>query len=185
MAVMVGQRVRELREGMSLSLRDLAARSGVSAPMLSQVERGETSPTLTVAERIAGGLDLSLSQLLRLDEAPPVAIVRASERRAEQRDGHRRSLLTPDVPGQRVSVSEHELAAGARIGSADRLHGPGSREVLVVRGGAIRLHLAGAAFDLQGGDTATFDSDLDHRIENPGDGPAAFTSVVTAALRGA
>ena len=37
--------------------------------MLSQVERGETSPTLTVAERIASGLDLTLSQLLRLDEA--------------------------------------------------------------------------------------------------------------------
>jgi transcriptional regulator with XRE-family HTH domain len=43
--VEVGQRVKALREGMGLSLRDLAERSGVSAPMLSQVERGETSPT--------------------------------------------------------------------------------------------------------------------------------------------
>ena len=48
-----GVRVRSLREGMDLSLRDLAERSGVSAPMLSQVERGETSPTLAVADRIA------------------------------------------------------------------------------------------------------------------------------------
>ena len=56
---------------MGLSLRDLAERSGVSAPMLSQVERGETSPTLAVAERIAAGLDLTLSQLLRLDEGAP------------------------------------------------------------------------------------------------------------------
>src|SRR3954447_22019883 len=66
--VAVGGRVRALREAMSLSLRDLAERSGVSAPMLSQVERGETSPTLTVAARIAGGLELSLSQMLRLAE---------------------------------------------------------------------------------------------------------------------
>ena len=51
-----------------MSLRDLAVRSGVSAPMLSQVERGETSPTLQVAARIAAGLQLRLSQLLRLDE---------------------------------------------------------------------------------------------------------------------
>ena len=51
-----------LREAMGLSLRDLAERSGVSAPMLSQVERGETSPTLVIAERIASGLDLTLSQ---------------------------------------------------------------------------------------------------------------------------
>jgi transcriptional regulator with XRE-family HTH domain len=67
---------------MGLSLRDLAERCGVSAPMLSQVERGETSPTLAVAGRIARGLDLSLSQLLRLDEAEGVTVVRAGERRA-------------------------------------------------------------------------------------------------------
>ena len=54
----IGPRIRALREAMDLSLRDLAVRSGVSAPMLSQVERGETSPTLQVAERIAHGLEL-------------------------------------------------------------------------------------------------------------------------------
>ncbi|MGH2784652.1 MAG: helix-turn-helix domain-containing protein, partial [Actinomycetota bacterium] len=64
----VGRRVRALREARGLSLRDLTQRSGVSAPMLSQVERGETSPTLAIAQRIAHGLDLSLSTLLRLDE---------------------------------------------------------------------------------------------------------------------
>src|SRR4051794_41758861 len=76
----IGTRVRALREAMSLSLRDLADRCGVSAPMLSQVERGETSPTLAVAARIADGLDLRLSQLLRLDEDGAVSIVRAGER---------------------------------------------------------------------------------------------------------
>src|SRR5215467_6746038 len=71
----LGARIRALREAMDLSLRDLAVRSGVSAPMLSQVERGETSPTLQVATRIAHGLELRLSQLLRLDEADSVSIV--------------------------------------------------------------------------------------------------------------
>jgi transcriptional regulator with XRE-family HTH domain len=69
----LGPRVRALREAMGLSLRDLALRSGVSAPMLSQVERGETSPTLQIAGRIAAGLDLRLSQLLRLDEGGALA----------------------------------------------------------------------------------------------------------------
>ena len=72
----LGARVRALREAMDLSLRDLAERSGVSAPMLSQVERGETSPTLQVARRIAAGLELRLSQLLRLDEDGAVSVVR-------------------------------------------------------------------------------------------------------------
>ena len=77
----IGPRVRALREAMDLSLRDLAERSGVSAPMLSQVERGETSPTLQIASRIAAGLELRLSQLLRLDESGTVTVVRAGERR--------------------------------------------------------------------------------------------------------
>src|SRR3954468_13934719 len=99
--VAVGGRVRGLREAMSLSLRDLAERSGVSAPMLSQVERGETSPTLTVAARIAGGLELSLSQLLRLDEGGDVTVVRAAERRrgGNPRRGHRFEVLTSSQPG--------------------------------------------------------------------------------------
>src|ERR671936_107206 len=77
----VGRRIKLLREGMNLSLRDLAERSGVSAQMLSQVERGETSPTIAVAERIAAGLELTLSQLLRLDEGDGVNVVRTGERR--------------------------------------------------------------------------------------------------------
>src|SRR3954463_15257944 len=97
----IGPRVRALREAMDLSLRDLAERSGVSAPMLSQVERGETSPTLAVASRIAAGpppppsrtpagLELRLSQLLRLDESSSVSVVRAADRRrGGGADGHR------------------------------------------------------------------------------------------------
>src|SRR5260370_34112931 len=83
----IGARVKALREASDLSLRDLAARSGVSAPMLSQVERGETSPTLTVAARIAAGLELRLSQLLRLDESDSVTVVRKAQR---QRGGNPR-----------------------------------------------------------------------------------------------
>src|SRR5436309_10827255 len=97
----LGARVKALREAMSLSLRDLAERSGVSAPMLSQVERGETSPTLQVAGRIAAGLDLRLSQLLRLDEDGAVSIVRAAERRQGprgERGGHSYEILTPPLP---------------------------------------------------------------------------------------
>src|SRR5215475_16122701 len=90
----IGNRVRALREAMGLSLRDLAERSGVSAPMLSQVERGETSPTLAVAGKIAGGLELTLSQLLRLDEGQHVVVSRAAGRSRSERGGHRFEELT-------------------------------------------------------------------------------------------
>src|SRR5215208_3459268 len=92
----IGPRVKALREAMDLSLRDLAVRSGVSAPMLSQVERGETSPTLQIAARIAAGLELRLSQLLRLDEGGIVTIVRREERRSggSPERGHAFEVLT-------------------------------------------------------------------------------------------
>src|SRR5271169_3130421 len=108
----IGARVKALRESSGLSLRDLTERSGVSAPMLSQVERGETSPTLTVASRIASGLELRLSQLLRLDEGGTVTIVRAKERQhgGNRKRGHSFEVLTSPQPGQRAELSRHTLA---------------------------------------------------------------------------
>src|SRR3984893_11916066 len=96
----LGARVRMLSEAMDLSLRDLAERCGVSAPRLSQVERGETSPTLQVAARIASGLELRLSQLLRLDEDGAVVVVPAGEgRQGPGASGHSYEILPPPLPG--------------------------------------------------------------------------------------
>ncbi len=183
----IGARVKALRESSGLSLRDLAERSGVSAPMLSQVERGETSPTLTVAARIAAGLDLRLSQLLRLDEAGAVTIVRASQRQrgGNKRRGHSFEVLTSGQPGQRAELSRHTLAPGGATGAADDppMHEPGSRETALVEHGAIVLVCDGIAYELNEGDCVTFDADLPHHFENHTTAEAAFLAVVSAGLR--
>ena len=183
----VGHRVRALREAMDLSLRDLAQRTGVSAPMLSQVERGETSPTLAVASRIAAGLELTLSQLLRLDEADGVTVVRRSERRGggSTRTGHTYEIVTPPLPGQRAEVSCHVLPAGASTGGPGDppMHEAGSRETAIVQTGRVRLVIGDAHYDLADGDCVTFDADLPHHFENPDTGEAQFLSVVSAGLR--
>ncbi len=120
----LGARVRSLREAMDLSLRDLAERSGVSAPMLSQVERGETSPTLQVATRIAHGLELRLSQLLRLDEQSSVTIVRSDERRVGPSTASRSPLrgADPAVAGStgRAVTSHPDADARSRAAPATR-----------------------------------------------------------------
>jgi transcriptional regulator with XRE-family HTH domain len=186
-AISIGPRVKALREAGGLSLRDLAERSGVSAPMLSQVERGETSPTLAVAARIAAGLDLRLSQLLRLDESGTVTIVSARERRSggSTRRGHTFEILTAPLPGQRAELSRHVLAAGASTGGPGDppMHEPGSREVALVEGGAVTLVIDGERHELAAGDTATFDADLPHHFENPGPGEAVILAVLSAGLR--
>jgi transcriptional regulator with XRE-family HTH domain len=181
----VGARVKSLREGMDLSLRDLAERSGVSAPMLSQVERGDTSPTLAVAQKIASGLDLTLSQLLRLDEDSHVVIVRAGKGRTRRRRGHRLEELTPPLPGQRADVSVHTLAPGAATGAPDDppVHEPGSRETTVVIDGTAELFIDGRRHELREGDSVTFDADLPHHFENNGETDARLIAVVAAGLR--
>jgi len=184
-AAHLGPRVRALREAMDLSLRDLAERSGVSAPMLSQVERGETSPTLQVATRIASGLDLRLSQLLRLDEDGAVSIVRADDRRGGGGSGHTYEVLTPPLPGQRAEVSLHTLAAGARTGASGDppMHEPGARETVLVTRGRVAFICDGARHALLEGDAVTFDADLPHHFENAGEEEAALLGVVSAGLR--
>lgn len=184
--VEVGSRVRQLREAQRLSLRELASRTGVSAPMLSQVERGETSPTLQVAAKIAGGLELSLSQLLRLDEGGTVTIVRRAERRSgPDHGGHRYEVLTPPLPGQRAELSLHSLEPGARTGGPGDppMHEPGSRETALVLSGTVTLTCDGNCYALQDGDTVTFDADLPHFFINQEDHAAQLLAVVSAGLR--
>jgi XRE family transcriptional regulator, regulator of sulfur utilization len=187
----IGARVKALREASSLSLRELALRCGVSAPMLSQVERGETSPTLVVAAKIAAGLDLRLSQLLRLDEDGAVTVVRAGGRRrgGNARRGHSFEVMTSQQPGQRAELSRHTLAAGGATGASDDgegggpLHEPGSREVALIESGSVTLVCDGERHKLNAGDCVTFDADLRHRFENPTGEEASFLAVVSAGLR--
>jgi transcriptional regulator with XRE-family HTH domain len=185
--VLIGARVKALRESAGLSLRDLAERSGVSAPMLSQVERGETSPTLTVAARIAAGLELRLSQLLRLDEGGAVTVVRARDRTrgGNRRRGHSFETLTSSQPGQRAELSRHMLAPGGATGAVDDppMHEPGSRETALVEKGSVVLVCDGQRYELDEGDCVTFDADLPHHFENPTQTDAAFLAVVSAGLR--
>ena len=184
-AIRIGPRVRALREAMDLSLRDLAERSGVSAPMLSQVERGETSPTLQIASRIAQGLDLRLSQLLRLDEGGVVSVVRAEERRRGGGGHHRFEILTPPLPGQRAELSRHVLAPAASSGGPGDppMHEPGSRETALVQSGRVVLAIDGERHELAVGDCVTFDAALPHHFENPGRDEAILLAVVSAGLR--
>jgi transcriptional regulator with XRE-family HTH domain len=186
-SAVIGARVKALREAASLSLRDLSQRSGVSAPMLSQVERGETSPTLTVAARIAAGLELRLSQLLRLDESDSVTVVHASQRQrgGNKRRGHSFEVLTFSQPGQRAELSRHTLAPGGATGASDDppMHEPGSRETALVERGSVVLVCDGQRHELSDGDCVTFDADLPHHFENLSEHEASFLAVVSAGLR--
>ena len=153
--------------------------------MLSQVERGETSPTLAVAGKIASGLDLTLSQLLRLDEGRHVVVTREGERRTRRRKGHVVEEVTPPLPGP----ARRRLGPHARARRRDRRRRrPAAararrRETAVVQDGSIDLFIDGERHELAEGDSVTFDADLPHHFENNGKAEARFLAVVAAGLR--
>jgi XRE family transcriptional regulator, regulator of sulfur utilization len=114
-------------------------------------------------------------------------VVRRAERRGggSRRAGHTYEIVTPPLPGQRAEVSCHVLLAGASTGGPGDppMHEPGSRETAIVQAGRVRLVIGDAHYDLEDGDTVTFDADLPHHFENPDTGEARFMSVVSAGLR--
>ena len=114
-------------------------------------------------------------------------MVRAAERLrgGARRAGHGYEVVTPGVPGQRAEVAVHTLARGAATGGAGDppMHEAGSRETALVLEGMLRLVCDGVAHDLAEGDAVTFDADLPHHFENPGESEARFLAVIAAGLR--
>src|SRR5580698_762062 len=94
-----GDRVRSLREQADLTLDQLSKLSVVSRAMLYQVERGEKSPTIGIAKRIAHALGASFSALVGDEGAPrrTFAIVRKDQRQVfrDAETGFERYLLSP------------------------------------------------------------------------------------------
>lgn len=158
-------RLRGLRAERGLTLEALAERAGVSRSMISLVERGESSPTAAVLDRLAAGLGVSLASLFAegaRTDASPVS------RRADQgtwRDPEtgyvRRNLSPPGFPSP-IELAEIVLPAGARVAYDT----PGTRAAAIsqqvwIVDGRIELSVAGTTHVLDAGDC------LAMRLEGP------------------
>src|SRR5690349_1064498 len=93
----IAARVSELRAGLAMSLEALAARCDVSRSMISLIERGETSATAVVLEKIAAGLGVTLASLFDDSRAPPNPVSTAKERRSwkDPESGYVRRNISP------------------------------------------------------------------------------------------
>ncbi len=182
-----GARVRALREQAGITLEALSGQSGVSRAMLSKVERGEKSPTIGVAKRIAQALGASLSYLMGgQDERQPVALVRR-EQRLVFRDpdtGFERHLLSPAMAGASVEILLHRLPGGAGTGALPALVS-GAEKHVVVSSGALTVVVAGAPTDLAEGDTLYFDAAVEHAFENRSQAPCVYYLVISKRAPGA
>lgn len=113
----IAARVRGLRGNLEMSLEDLAGRCGVSRSMISLIERGETSPTAVVLERLAAGLGVPLAALFD-DPALPASPVCRRDDRVTWRDpetGYLRRNVSPASFPSSIHLVEVTLPPGARV----------------------------------------------------------------------
>ncbi len=113
----IATRVRDLRTELGMTLDALAAKSDVSRSMLSLIERGESSPTAVVLEKVATGLGVPLATLFE-DSSAPVSPVSRREDRTTWRDPQsgyvRRNLSPPNFPSP-IQLVEVVLPPGAKV----------------------------------------------------------------------
>jgi len=182
----IAARVRELRERGDLSLDALAHKSDVSRSMISLIERGESSPTAVVLEKLAAGLGVMLASLFETPAAAAQAPSGPVARRDDQpqwRDpasGYlRRNVSPPGVP-QPMQIVEVHFPAGARVafetGGRDvRVH----QQVWVLEG-AIDITLGGERHRLREGDCLAMQLDRPTMFHNPTRKLARYAVVIAS-----
>jgi transcriptional regulator with XRE-family HTH domain len=172
-AIAMGGRVRSIRQTLGLSSAELALRAGLSAGVISQIERGQANPSLRTLERLRLALDVPLMVLL---EGPgsagaEPAFVRRRHARPRLMVGNKglaKDILSPpNTDGLRFMVIT--MPPGAQ--SEDVLTGPGQKAGLVLKG-QISLTVRDEQVQIAEGDSFQFPSDVEHGFVNNTDQPA-------------
>jgi transcriptional regulator with XRE-family HTH domain len=179
-------RVRELRAGQGLSLDALAGKSGVSRSMISLIERGESSPTAVVLEKLAVGLGVTLASLFDAPAAEthssrgPVARREDQPQWTDPASGYvRRNVSPPGVP-QPMQIVEVYFPPGGRVAFEN-----GGRDVRVhqqvwVLEGAIDITLGEDRHRLREGDCLAMQLDRPTMFHNPARKPARYAVVIAS-----
>jgi len=176
----LGQRIRALRKKRSWTLEELAAASGVSRSMLSQIERCQANPTLAVAIRIARAFAITLGDMVDSGEAQPtVSVIRADDRTYHFRSDTdcRIRTLSPLHLEKDVEFYEVRVRPGKALRSSP--HFEGTREFVSVQSGSARISSGNDHRDLRKGDSAHYPADVHHVIENIGRSELIVYLVVT------
>jgi transcriptional regulator with XRE-family HTH domain len=160
-----------------MSLDDLARSSGVSRAALSQVETCKSNPTVGLLWKIAVGLGVPFAELIGEKRTGATVLRRTDTQILRSLDGRFESRpLSP--AGSSPLVELYELKLSARSTHASEPHAPGTRELLVVLTGSLRLRVGDETYELGPGDSISFAADRHHAYENPGASDARYHNVI-------
>lgn len=166
---LIAGNLKEIRENKKLSLDKVAALTGVSKSMLGQIERGESNPTITTVWKIANGLKVSFSSLIKEPQSDK-KLVRRGEVDTMVED-HGKFVLYPMFPYSEMQPFEVYIADMDRGAYFEgNTHGEGSYEVLTVSLGEITVRVDDEDITLVAGDGIRFKANKEHSYHNTHDG---------------
>jgi transcriptional regulator with XRE-family HTH domain len=173
----LSERLRALRAERAWSLQRAAEACGVSKAMLGQIERGESSPTVALLWRIAGGFGCALSDLLPPQAGAPAEV--RDPRRVRARPASDAMLVAPLFafdPALAFEVFELTLLPGYERVSEP--HVAGVVEHVVVQRGSLEVLSEGRWVRLEAGEGLRLAGDREHGYRNAGAGPAVFLDLI-------
>jgi transcriptional regulator with XRE-family HTH domain len=182
----IAERVRELRAARGLSLDAVAGRSGVSRSMISLIERGESSPTAVVLEKLAAGLGVMLASLF---DAPAAAASLASSPLARRDDqpqwqdpasGYLRRNVSPPGVSQPMQIVEIHFPPGGRVAFETGVRDTRVHQQVWMLEGAIDVTVGAERHRLREGDCLAMQLDRPTMFHNPTRKPARYAVVMAS-----
>lgn len=176
----IAGRVRALRTDLGLSLDALSAKSAVSRSMISLVERGESSPTAVVLEKIATGLGVALAALFDDAGAPRNPVSRRADRtpwRDPQSGYVRRNISPPNFPSP-IQIVEVVLPGGARVAYETGARDPRIHQQIWVQQGSIEVTVGSVTHRLAEDDCFAMQIDAPTTFRNRTRKPARYLVVI-------
>jgi transcriptional regulator with XRE-family HTH domain len=176
-AARLAANVAQLREARGLSQQQMAKVAGVPRATWAHLESGHANPTLSVLNRAAAALQVTIEELIREPRTAVKHFPAATVPVRQRGDVTIRKLLPDPIPG--MEIDRMELPAGSRLVGIP--HVPGTSEYLTCERGQIVLVASGESWTLAPGDVVVFRGDQRHSYANPGERTAIGYSVVVLA----
>lgn len=182
--LLIARRVRELRDAQNLSLDALAARSNVSRSTISVIERGESSPTAAVLDKLASALGVALASLFEDKAAPteqPSPVARAAEQPVwtDPASGYTRRSLSPAAPSP-IQLVDVIFPPGQRVAYDSAPHGADIHQQIWIIEGTMEIGVGDQQWRLQTGDTLAMRLERHIVYFNPTDERARYLVALTS-----
>ncbi|PKG24873.1 helix-turn-helix domain-containing protein [Niallia nealsonii] len=164
----IGRNLKSFREINKLSLERVAELTGVSKTMIGQIERGESSPTITTIWKIANGLKISFTTLINNPKPDAKLIVRGDVQALTADNGKYRVYpYFPFHEDRRCEMYSVEIEKGGFLNANP--HREGTEEFIIVFDGELTIRVNSEEYTLKSGDSITFKADKPHAYHNFGE----------------